>query len=44
MEYARALLSSVDCRAVHYFYTLSHKGMILEKKFLNIKCVSLLCR
>jgi hypothetical protein len=39
MQCACAILSSVACPALQYFSTLSHKGMILDKTLLDIKCV-----
>jgi hypothetical protein len=36
----RIILSSVDCPALPYFSTLSHKQHDFAKKLLNIKCAS----
>jgi len=39
MQCACAILLSMACPALQYFSTLSHKGMILDKTLLDIKCV-----
>ena len=38
MQCACAVLSSVPCLALRYFYTFSHNGKVFEKKILNTKC------
>jgi len=32
-------VSSVACPAVHYFFTFLINGTIVEKRFLNMKCL-----
>jgi hypothetical protein len=39
MQCACAMLSSVACPAVQYFYTLSHKQYEIRKKLLTTKYV-----
>jgi hypothetical protein len=39
MQCACTIFSSVTCRSLQYFSTLSHLDMIYEKGLLDIKCV-----
>ena len=44
MRMRRTILPSVDCLALRYFPTLSHKRHVLRKKLLNVKRVFLFSR